>query len=199
MKTIVVDKPTRDVDGVFGALKKADPPFFVLSVGADPKKTYVYLDEAEDRDPTEIVLGWKDVPELWVKSTAPLGTLGVPEVQADGVEVHDLLIRKVNPSGEVLPGDERVLVSTPHMVNISMLRPRLSEGMTMVQIGPSKMAGEAVIDVSDPDHGMKGSKLIVRFTTPKAKPREPALEPVPEPVVEKKGGIMAVFRRILGI
>jgi hypothetical protein len=202
MKTITVDKPVRDVDGVFRALKNADPPFVALSVGADQKKTYVYLDEGEEKDPTEIVLGWQDAPEIRVKSTAPLGSLGIPEVQADGLEVHDLLIRKTTPSGEVVPGDERVLISTPHMVNISMLRPRLNEGMATVQIGPSKIHGEALVEVSDPDGVMKSSKLIVRFLLPKAKPPEPVPEPGQEPAgekVEKKGGIMAVFRRILGI
>lgn len=199
MKTIVVDKPVRDVDGVFGVMKKSDPPFLVLSVGSDPRKTYVYLDESEEKDPTGIVLEWKDDPELRVKSTAPTGALGVPEVPADGVAVHDLLIQKVTPAGEVVLGDERVVVSTPHMVNISVLRPRLVDGMATVQVGPSKMAGEAIIDVTDPDLGMKSSKLLIRFTIPKPKPQELEFEPALEPVIEKKGGIMAVFRRILGI
>jgi len=199
MKTVVIDKPVRDVDGVFGALKRADPPFVALSVGSDTRKTYVYLDESEEKDPTDIVLGWKDAPELRVKSTAISGPLGIPEVPADEVSVHDLLIQKVTPSGEVVFGDDRVLVTSPHPVNISTSRPRLVDGMTMVQIGPSKLVGEALIDVSDPGGVMKGSKLVIRFTLPKPKPKELELEPVLEPVVEKRGGIMAVFRRILGI
>jgi hypothetical protein len=199
MKTIVVDKPVRDVDGVFGALKKADPPFVALSVGSDRRKTYVYLDESEEKDPTDIVLGWQDTPELRVKSTAASGSLGAPEVPADEVSVHDLLIQKVTPAGDVVLGDDKILVTSPHPVNISTSRPRLVDGMVVVQVGPSKLVGEALIDVSDPNGVMKGSKLVIRFTLPKPKPKELELEPVLEPVVEKKGGIMAVFRRILGI
>ena len=199
MKTIVIEKPVRDVDGVFGALKNSDPPFIALSVGSDQRKTYVYLDESEEKDPTDIVLGWKDTPELRVKSTTPSGPLGVPEVPADEVSVHDLLIQKVTPAGEVVLGDDRVLVTSPHPVSISAPRPRLVDGMVVVQVGPSKLVGEALIDVSDPNGVMKGSKLIVRFTLPRPKPKELELEPVLEPVPEKRGGIMAVFRRILGI
>lgn len=198
MKTIIVDKPVRDVNGVFSALKNADPPFVALSVGSDTRKTYVYLDESEEKDPTDIVFGWQDTPELRVKSTAASG-LGAPEVPADEVSVHDLLIQKVTPAGEVVLGDERLLVTSPNPVHISTPRPRLADGMVVVQIGPSKLVGEALIDVSDPDGVMKSSKLIVRFTLPKPKLKELGLEPTPEPVAEKKGGIMAVFRRILGI
>lgn len=208
MKPIVIERPTRDVNGLMRLLQAQDPPFAVMSVGADSRRTYLYLDDDETRDPAPIVQEWKDAPELQVSVAGTPGHLGVVEVAANGIDVHVLTIRKTTPTGEVIPGNERINVSTRSAVKISDARPRLVDGVTVVEVGPYERPGEARIDVTDSSGKMSGASVTLRFTRKKP-------EPPPEPVVEEspvdpeavemtsdpeaQGGIWSTLKRILRI
>jgi hypothetical protein len=194
MKTITVPRPVRDVNGLVRALKQSDPPFAVVSVGTDPRQTYIYLEDAEDKNPAPIVEGWVDYPELKVASTGQAGLLGVSEALSNGIDVHTVLIQKTDPSGNVVEGSEKLSVTTPHGVTLSDASPKLSDGMAMVQVGPSEKAGDFLIEVSDRSGKMKSVKVPLRFVKQRVDQ-----EPNQAPVIEKKGGIMATIRRILGI
>lgn len=50
----------RDLGGLYIDLRKKE--FAVKNVGMDGRGTYVYLDEAEEKDPTGIVREWVDKP-----------------------------------------------------------------------------------------------------------------------------------------
>src|SRR3990170_2619222 len=116
MKSIVIEKPIRDVDGVLNLLKAQDPPFAIMSVGTDPKRTYIYLDDDEARDPSPFIRDWQDAPELRVSAAGAPGLLGVVDVPSNGSDVHTILIEKVTPAGEIVPGNEKLLVSSRHNV-----------------------------------------------------------------------------------
>jgi hypothetical protein len=194
MKTITVPKPVRDVDGLVRAFQQADPPFAVVSVATDPRQTYVYLEDSEEKDPAPIVESWVDRPELKVAATGQIGSFGVAEALANDLDVHTVLIQKVDPAGNVVDGSEKLSVTTPQGVMLSEASPRLSEGMAMIQVGPSAKVGDCLIEVTDRSGKMKPVKLPLRFV-----PRPSDQEPNPVPAPEKKGGIMAAIRRILGI
>jgi len=194
MKTVIVEKAVRDVDGILDALKKSDPPFAAVSVGADRRRTYIFLEDLESKDPSGLVMGWSDKPELRLTSTAPVGTLGIPEVVANDVDVHTLLIQKTTPGGDVLPGEDRIVLRTRHRVNISSMRVKLSEGMAMVKVGPSSAPGEAVVEVMDSEGVMTNASILLRFVSPKPTPHESA-----SPKPEKKGGVLETLRKLIGI
>jgi hypothetical protein len=61
-KVIEIPSQVRDLAGLYFDLRKAE--FAVRNVGAGPEKTYVYLDDAEEKDPSALVLEWsgKEMP-----------------------------------------------------------------------------------------------------------------------------------------
>lgn len=194
MKTIQVPKPIRNVDGLLAELKKADPPFGVVSVGTDPRSTYIYLEDHEDRDPAPIVQAWVDDPELKAIATGQVGIQGVAEALANGVDVHTILIQKVDPAGNVVPGAEKLTISAPPGIPVSDSAPKLSEGMVMIQVGPSQKTGDFSVMVSDRSGKLKKAVLPLRFVA-----KQTPVEPEEKPTIETKGGVMAAIRRWLGI
>lgn len=55
-KVIEVPSKVADLPGLYLDLQRAD--FSVRNVGSDAAKTYVYLESAEEKDPTPIVEEW---------------------------------------------------------------------------------------------------------------------------------------------
>lgn len=195
MKTVKVERPVRDVDGLLETLRKAEPPFGVVSVGTDPRATYVYLEDHEGRDPSPIVQGWVDNPELRASATGQLGPQNVVEALANGVDVHTVLIQKVDSTGNVIAGDEKILVAAPEGLAVSERTPRLNEGMVMIQVGPSTKSGDFSVTVSDRAGKLKSATLPLRFVAR----HSPDNSQEVAPAIEKKGGVMAAIRRWLGI
>jgi hypothetical protein len=191
VRTVTVGKPVRDVDGLLEALRKADPPLGVISLGSDDLRTYVFMEEGDTGDPAPVVEGWQDAPELRATSmSAPSGE-GVAEVYADGVDTHSVLIRKTTPSGEVLAGSDRVEVTTRNPVEVSNNSPKLKDGEALVQVGPTKKTGEVLLEITDPSAKMRPVRLRLRFARPQATEAPPVR-------IVKRGGIMAALRRLMG-
>lgn len=57
---LVFDFPVTNVDGLWKALANAHPPFSVVSVGADARRTFIWLGENETKDPAPFVEDWAD-------------------------------------------------------------------------------------------------------------------------------------------
>lgn len=212
MKSITIEKPVRDVNGLMKLLQAQDPPFAVLSVGADARRTYLYLDDDEERDPTPLAQEWRDVPELQISCPSPVGHLGAMEVFANGSDVHVLTIKKSTPSGDLLPGNERLSVLSRGPVTLSDAKPRLSEGVVTVEVGPCDKPLETLITVTDPAGRIARASVILRFT--RRNPEPPAEAPPIEAASpeaqaalpaetavdgERPGGIWATLRKILKI
>jgi hypothetical protein len=134
-------------------------------------------------------------PELKVSSTGQPGMFGVVEALSNGVDSHTVLIQKVDPAGNVVDGSEELSVKTSHKVALSDATPKLSEGMAMVQVGPSVAVGDFVVEVSDRSGNMNPVKLSLRFVRQRSE-QGPILPPV---ILQKSGGLMATIRGILGI
>lgn len=134
-------------------------------------------------------------PELKVTSTGQAGMFGVVEALSNGLDSHTILIQKVDPAGNVVDGSEELSVKTSHKVSISDATPKLSEGMAMVQVGPSTAVGDFVIEVSDRSGNMNPVQLSLRFVRERSE-QGPILPPV---ILQRSGGLMSTIRRILGI
>lgn len=163
MKQVSVEKPVRDVDGLLKALRKANPPFDVLSVASDPKRTYVYLQTWEENDPTEIVKAWEDIPELSITIVGNQGSDGVHEALADGADAHTLLVRKVTAEGLEVDGTETLHVELPEGVECIPAKPTLSGGQVMVKVGPSRKAFDFSATIVDPGKRVRPSTVKLRF------------------------------------
>lgn len=59
-KVIEVQTRVPDLAGLFFDLQKSE--FSVRNVGGDAVKTYVYLEQSEEKDPTPVVTAWADKP-----------------------------------------------------------------------------------------------------------------------------------------
>jgi len=67
MKTIQAACQIEDLYGAMEDLKKRG--FAVLNLAVDPRGTYIYLDDKEEKDPVPVVLEWvgKPVPKMTLK------------------------------------------------------------------------------------------------------------------------------------
>lgn len=134
-------------------------------------------------------------PELKMFSTGQPGMFGVIEALSNGVDSHTIMIQKVDPAGNVVDGSEELSLKTSHKVAISNATPKLSEGMAMIQIGPTTEVGDFVVEVADRSGNMNPVKLSLRFVR-KHSEKEPILPPT---ILRKNGGLMEMIRRILKI
>lgn len=62
MKTVRIEGRVQDLTGLYIALRRA--LFDVKNVGAGPASTFIYLDDAEERDPSEIAASWVGKPPM---------------------------------------------------------------------------------------------------------------------------------------
>lgn len=204
MKTVVIEKPTKDVDGLLTELRKVGP---VVSVASDPRRTYIYLDDDQEIDPSPAVKAWEDEHELHIESMNPVAPDGIPAATADQSDVHTVMIQKTKSSGEVVQDNTKLLITTPQPVPLSMSKVRLENGLASITVGPSKKIGDVLIDVSDTSGKMKSARLVVRFVSPPHEKPEAFEEKIGEvvearddtpPEVRHQRGVWAKIRSMLG-
>lgn len=193
MKTVVVEKPIRDVDGLLTSIRNQDPEFGVVSVGTDARRTYIYLEDDEERDPTPFVSSWEDIPELRIASMNRIGLDKVPQADADGEEVHTVLIQKVSVSGELVEGSEKLHLIAPKGIPVSLNRPRLKEGTVTVTVGPAKRVGQFRVEVRDSKNALVPARVDLGFSAPQ--PQRVVAEEMPqdkEKALEKIHNILQI-------
>lgn len=183
MRTLVVEKPVRDVEGLWGAIRAADPDLGILSVGADARRTYLYIEDTEPRDPSAHVWEWTDLPELRLLAQEPPGADGVAETAADGEACHTVLVEKVAVEGGVLPGDEKLVLVNPENVSVTPRSLALVDGRATVLFGPSKETGEFTVEVRDAAGRLRPARVRLRFVRRRPLPPAPAQPAEEGPVV----------------
>lgn len=165
MKTVeVANKRVYEPGLLKAALESAG--FAVVNVVAKqtPPTVYVYLQDAETKDPIATVVGYKNPAKLVLSSNKPAGVGGVPEAQANGVDKHTLTISKVDrETGQVVAGAEQLQVIPSQMVVVVPSKPSLSSGSTTAVIGPSSAVGELLVRVCDPAGKIIEETIRVRF------------------------------------
>ncbi len=179
MKTVVVDKTVRDVEGLLAFIRKQNPEFRVISVGADLRYTYIYLDDNESGDPTQFVMDWEEVPELRAASMNRVGADKVPAAEADGRDVHTVLIQKLSLRGELLDGNGKVNVVVPMGIIVTPHHPSLKNGATTISVGPSRTPRKFTLEVKDPQEHMISHGIELRFNALYEKRKDP-IEGVPQ-------------------
>lgn len=196
MKTIVVEKPTRNVDGLLVALRKNGA---VITVASDRVNTYVYTEDASDVDFTPLVESWEDEAELCAETDGVPAPDGVPVVEANGYSVHTVVVRKTTPKGEGLPGNEKIVVATPQPVKLKDAKFRLVNGTASFTVGPSSKLGDVYLRIRDGASRLRETRLHIRFGEVRPlPPPEAAPEPLPV-VVEERNDLWSKIRRTLRI
>jgi hypothetical protein len=129
-----------------------------------PPTVFVYLQDAEMKDPTAIVNAYQNPAKLEVTSNKSPGVGGVPEAQANGSDIHTLTIKKINrETGQVMPGSEQVQIIPSQLVAVSPSKPNLNAGQATAAVGPTNMVGEIIVKVCDPAGALVGGSLRLRF------------------------------------
>lgn len=136
-------------------------------VGCDPSgpDAYVYLDDAEPKDPTASVNAYVDPAHLKVTSNKSGGVGGVPEALANGVDTHTLTIKKIDPvtGADIFSGAEQVQVIPSQLVTVIPSKPNLIAGQITVEVGPTSMVGEFTVKVCDPAGALGEASIRLRF------------------------------------
>jgi len=169
MRTVTVEKKVHDVIGLLAVLRSADPPIGVVTIGSDPHRTYVYLEDYGIEDPTALVEAWEDV-SLKLSPTSPKAEDDIHEVPADGSSRHVVKILKRTPQSEkVTEGDEELRVSVSDGVPVSDGSLRLHRGVAEISVGPCSEAREVLLRVVDQSRKLCTGEIRLRFTAPKAR------------------------------
>lgn len=177
MKTVVIEKPVRDVNGLLRKLRDIKPPVGIVNVGADARRTYVYLEDYEEYDPTSHVAEWRDPAEFRVVPMNAPGPSGLPEAIANEDEAHVVLIEKISgETGAVVDGNEQILVRCHGVIEQRYLA-KLENGATSVQIGPVRRAGEVTLTISDPRGQLGFAETKLKFVPEAVEPPVPAPAP----------------------
>ena len=204
MKSIVVQKPVHDMERLLDALRKNDPPFSVVTIGLDEHRTYVYLDDKEEKDPTPLVEAWKDEAHLRIAVEGDPAPDGVHEALA-GSEKFSLRIEKVShETGEVLSGDEELQITIKAPEGSSCQKKRLVKGRLSIEIGPSRTPGAVQIAVVDRRIRLGNAVFGARFVTLRMLPEQVTEHPAPSLEAEGEDGstlneVEAAIRADLGI
>lgn len=116
---------------------------------ADPR-LYVHH-EAAQGDPTSFVLAYVDPDYLEAVSNKPLSINGVPEALADGVDKHQVTIRRMDGATRLPKGSgSQTLKFVGHFpLTIAPLPAALVNGQVVVEFGPASMVGEWDFQISD--------------------------------------------------
>ncbi len=185
MKHIVVERPVKDVDGLLTALKKT-MAYSVISVASDPKKTYVYLQDESQENPSEQVMAWRDKPELMVGLEGDLPV-------ADGKATASVIVSYVEPfTKKPQPGKFKVRVSSKLGLNLSSRKVSLKTGRAVLAVGPAKESLIDTIYISDPFKRLAPVSIDVYFAEPPPSPAKDGTE-IKSP---KRSGVWSVFRRL---
>ena len=176
MKTVIVEKEVRDPAGLLASIRASDSGYRVLNVGVDARRTYVYLEPGEERDPAPLVHAWRDPAVIRLGITNRVAPDGVLEALSNGADLFRIEIDKVDPdTGEGLPGEEdlRIRIRGPRGVSIERLR--LANGRATVPIGPCDRPGPVQVLAWDPRLKLGRAGINLRFVpefTPDPPPPE---------------------------
>ncbi len=190
MKCVVVERPIRDVDGVFRTLRRA-PTLPVISVGSDAKRTYVYLPDASEADPSQRVMDWEDAPELMAAQDGE-------EPFCDGISKGRIAIIYGEPFTKV-PARRFIKISARSKAGLALSSSRISlrKGKAILEVGPATAPMEDVIELWDPWSRVKPVSVALRFTAPPLyNPDEEETRKIPK---VNRPSVWRVFRRILKI
>lgn len=164
MKTVTVSKKVYEPGRVKAALEAASFSVDGVVARETPPSVFVYLPDAEMKDPAPTVNAYLNPAKLEVTSNKPAGVGGVPEAQANGSDTHTLTIKKINrETSQVSPGTEQVQVIPSQLVVVTPSKPNLNAGQITVQVGPTNMVGEIIVKVCDPSNGMIEGSIRLRF------------------------------------
>ncbi len=197
MKTLIFNKPTNDIDGLLVELRKEIGP--VISVASDPRKTYIYVADDSPLDVGQAVNEWEDVPKLRVESTNQVGSDGIATVLADGKEIHTFVIQKTTGYGDLISDATKLIASVSQGKATSQRKLNLKNGVASITLGPSRTAGDAVLEVQDARKRMTPVTVTVRFASASDSTTDATNKPLTIKVDEEKVGLWAKLKRILGI
>ncbi len=186
MKRVVVERPVKDIEGLLASLQK-EMPSSVMSVASDTAKTYVYLQDTSQEDPTERVMAWQDPPELMVTLEGDLPA-------ADGKATASVIVSYVEPFTKTpQPGQFKVRVSSKLGLKLSPRKVSLKTGRAVVALGPTTEPLIDTIYINDPFKRFSSISIDVPFAEP-----PPSLEDDktggPPPSI--KARVWGVFRRL---
>ncbi len=186
MKHVIVERPVKDIEGLLAALQK-EMPSSVMSVASDPSKTYVYLQDTAQEDPTEQVMEWKDPPELMVVIEGDLPV-------ADGKSRASVIVSYVEPfTKEPQLGKFKVRVSSKLGLKLSPRKLSLKTGRAVLEVGPAKEPLVDTIYINDPVKHLSQVSIDIPFSEVQPFPESEGGETVVPP---KGAGVWSVFRRL---
>lgn len=187
MRQVDVGRPVKDVDGVLIALKKTMPDA-IVSVASDGKKTYVYLKDGTEEDPTGQVMDWRDKPELMAMSS-PIPSIADGASKASVTVLYaDAFLKKPQR------GNFKVVVSSQKKLKLSTRKFSMKTGRMTFEVGPTITPGTDVIRLEEPRSRLLMAEVTVEFVAP---PFESDDSKVRTSVPVKKKGIWSVFRRVV--
>ena len=185
MKHIVVERPVKDIDGLLMALKKTMANS-VISVASDPKKTYVYLKNESQENPSEQVMAWQDPPELMVSLEGDIPI-------ADGKAKASVIISHAEPfTKEVQPGNFKVQVDSKNGLKLSFRKLSLKTGRALLEVGPATDPLVDTIYITDPYKRLSPISIDVPFAEVPPSPEKDGAEITPP----KRSKVWNVFRRL---
>jgi hypothetical protein len=146
------------------ALRGANWPTAEVTTRASvPPVTFVTVKDTEP-DPTVFVQSFQSPARIKIVSNKPVGFGEIQEAQADGIDKHTIIIKKIDPiTGAVVSGSEQLQVIPSQLVTVSPSKPSLSGGQVSVNIGPTGMVGELMVRVCDPSGKMAEGRINLRF------------------------------------
>lgn len=178
MRSVIVEKPVHDMNRLLEALRSSDPPFSVIAIGVDERRTYVYLNDKEEKDPTPVVQAWKDEAYLRLTTSQEVAPDGIPEALTGAIERFAILIEKVShETQEVLPGDEEMQIRIKTPEGSSCEKKRLVKGKLSLSIGPSKTQGDVQVSAIDRKIRLGSAELKARFVDLRTPPAPPEIAP----------------------
>jgi len=164
--TVIVEKEVRDPAGLLASLRLGEEGYRVLNVGVDSRRTYVYLEPGEERDPSPRVHAWRDPAGIRLGITNRVAPDGVLEALSGGADVFRIEVDKVDPdTGEGLPGDEDLRVRVRGPRGVSVERVRLSNGRAAITIGPCDRPGPVRVLAWDPKLKLGRASIDLRFVS----------------------------------
>ncbi len=186
MKHVIVKRPVKDIEGLLASLQK-EMASSVISVASDQAKTYVYLQDTSQEDPTEQVMAWKDPPELMAVIEGDLPV-------ADGKSKASVIVSYVEPfTKEPQPGKFKVRVASKLGLKLSPRKLSLKTGRAVLEVGPAKEPLVDTIYINDPFKRLSPVSIDVSFVAVPPPPENDGTETVPPP---KRSGVWSVFRRL---
>lgn len=136
----------------------------VLSQDGAPPSVWVTMEDSETKDPTPVVRAYADPCLIAVASSQPVGLDQVPQCAGDGVAVHLLHVRKLDPvTRQLVVGGEMVRVYPSTLIKVSPSVLKLADGIGSLTIGPTTMVGELSVRLLDEAGNLAPTAIVLRF------------------------------------